>query len=114
MNSFLKVVLAAAAIFTVSVCSAQTSVPAIEMVTSPQMSAQEFVFMKNGNLVLHKDGKETALPEMFNCSNGSIVNKDGSVIRKDGTKTKLTEGDRVYKTGIIVSGLDTPRRRTNH
>jgi hypothetical protein len=114
MNGFLRIGLAAILLFTVSVCRAQTAPPAVEMMTSQEMATQEFALKKNGSLVLHRNGTETVIAESYTCSNGSKVVPDGTVIRKNGTYTKLNEGERVYKNGIIVSGLDVPNEKRKH
>jgi hypothetical protein len=67
-----------------------------------QQNGDEFVFVKNGVVMMHKMGNEVGLDIIYECTNGSTVATDRTLTRKDGSKVKLSEGDKVYKNGRVV------------
>jgi hypothetical protein len=104
MKGILKI-LGIVAVFTVSVFGAQAQSASGVPASLQQLKNQEYVSVKGGRLVLNRNGKDAVLTEKYVCDNGSLVASNCTVIRKDGTSTKLSEGDRIYKDGTIVSGL---------
>ena len=59
----------------------------------------EGVIMKDGKLLMMKDGQTTQLTTDLTLDNGTVVTADGTVKNKDGTTTTLKEGDYVAMDG---------------
>jgi hypothetical protein len=107
MKSILKIAIALSMVLAISSAGAQvadTVFRSVQPGKPSNINAQmtEYVIMKGGNMMLHEDGKETALAELFNCTDGSKVDTGGTLTKKDGTTIKLSEGDKVYKDGTLV------------
>jgi hypothetical protein len=61
----------------------------------------EKVMMKDGKMVVKKDGKESPMTSNMTMENGTEVMTDGTVKTSDGTTMKLTEGECVNMKGKI-------------
>lgn len=65
---------------------------------------KDCVHMKDGKMMMMKDGKEITMEKDMTMSDGSKVTMDGTHIHKDGKKMKLKEGDMVMMDGSMMSG----------
>ena len=61
----------------------------------------EGVIMKDGKLLMMKNGQTTQLTTDLTLDNGTIVTANGTVKMKDGTTSALKEGDYVGMDGTI-------------
>lgn len=61
----------------------------------------EGVIMKNGKLLMMKNGQTTQLTSDLTLDNGTVVMANGTVKSQDGTITTLKEGDYVGMDGKI-------------
>lgn len=57
--------------------------------------------MKNGKMVMEKNGTTTDMTQDVTLSNGTVVMKDGTVKTKDGKTITLKDGQCVYTNGKI-------------
>jgi surface antigen len=71
--------------------------------TTPQQNVKSHdgVIMKDGKLLMMKNGQTTQLTTDLTLDNGAVVKADGTVQAKDGTTTTLKEGDYVAMDGTI-------------
>jgi hypothetical protein len=60
----------------------------------------EGVIMKDGKLLMMKNGQTTQLTTDLTLDNGTVVMADGTVKAKDGTTSTLKEGDYVTMNGM--------------
>jgi len=60
---------------------------------------QDCVMMKNGKMMMMKDGKTSPMMEDATMENGTKVMVDGTVVLKDATVMKMGEDDMVLMTG---------------
>ncbi len=60
------------------------------------------IMMKDGTVMVVKDGTATKMTKETELSDGSKVMTDGTVVAKDGEKTMLKEGDTVAMDGKMV------------
>ncbi|MEP6952411.1 MAG: DUF6799 domain-containing protein [Ginsengibacter sp.] len=69
--------------------------------TAPQQSVKshEGVIMKDGKLLMMKNGQTTQLTTDLTLDNGAVVMSNGTLKSKDGTTTTLKEGDYVAMDG---------------
>lgn len=67
-------------------------------------ASKDCVHMKDGKMMMMKDGKEMAMDKDMTMKDGSKVTIDGTHVMKDGTKMKLKDGDMVMMDGSMVSG----------
>ncbi|CAM4135074.1 DUF6799 domain-containing protein [Flavobacterium sinopsychrotolerans] len=80
------------------------------------------VMMKNGKLMMVKQGKRTMLDHEMAMGNGTKVMPDGTVMKKDGTKMMMKEGQhmdmaghtRNTKTKKIISRKTTIKETTTN
>ena len=63
------------------------------------MTSKDGVMMKDGKMMLTKNGQTMAMSDDMRMSNGSQVMRDGNVIRADGQKRTLTEGESMGMDG---------------
>lgn len=61
------------------------------------------VIMKNGKMMMVKNGQFTALDHEMTMSNGTKVMADGTCTKKDGTKMLLKEGQHIDMDGKLIS-----------
>ena len=61
----------------------------------------EGVIMKNGKLLMVKNGQTTQLTTDLTLANGTVVMANGTVKTQDGTITTLKEGDYVGMDGTV-------------
>ena len=57
--------------------------------------------MKDGKMVMEKNGTTTDMTQDVTLSNGTVVMKDGTVKTKDGKTMTLKEGQCIYTDGKI-------------
>ena len=65
---------------------------------------KDCVHMKDGKMMMMKDGKEMAMDKEMTMKDGSKVMTDGTHVMKDGKKMKLKDGDMVMMDGSMMSG----------
>jgi hypothetical protein len=58
--------------------------------------------MKNGRMVVVKNGKTTNLEKEITLSNGTRVMTNGNYIKRGGTKKMFKEGEHIDLTGKII------------
>jgi hypothetical protein len=58
--------------------------------------------MKDGKMMMIKDGKKMAMDTDMTMPNGTMVMKDGTCTMKDGTKMVMKEGDRMDMDGNMM------------
>jgi hypothetical protein len=63
--------------------------------------------MKNGKMMVVKDGKETILLSEMLMPDWSKIYPDGTVEKQNGTKTKMKEGERLNMEGEPMSKIST-------
>jgi hypothetical protein len=79
---------------------------------APRQS-HEGVLMKDGKLLMMKNGQTTQLTSDLTLDNGTIVMANGSVKTKDGTTAILKEGDYVGMDGTMGNVKDKwPKNNT--
>lgn len=73
--------------------------------TQPQKKWKdhEGIMMKDGKVMVMKNGEKTALLQDTTLSNGTTITVDGTVKSSDGTTTMLKDGDYVNSDGTISS-----------
>jgi len=57
------------------------------------------VMMKDGRMMITKDGKTTALTEGITLENGTKVMVDGTIVLKDASTMKMGEDDVIFMSG---------------
>lgn len=65
---------------------------------------KDCVHMKDGKMMMMKNGTEMPMEKDMTMSDGSKVTTDGTHIMKDGKKMKLKDGDMVMMDGTMKSG----------
>ena len=66
-----------------------------------QSKNNEHYVMKDGKLMMDKNGTMSAVDNDVTLSNGTTITTDGKVTSKDGTTQTLKEGDRVGANGKV-------------
>jgi hypothetical protein len=66
--------------------------------------SKDCVHMKDGKMMMMKEGKEMPMDKDMTMTDGSKVTTDGSHVMKDGTKMKLKDGDMVMMDGTMMAG----------
>ncbi|MFE3846643.1 DUF6799 domain-containing protein [Flavobacterium sp. LB3P45] len=61
------------------------------------------VMMKNGKMMMVKDGKMTVMNQDMTLSNGIKIIGDGTIMKKNGTKMMMREGQRMDMSGNITT-----------
>ena len=72
-----------------------------KMAPKHNMQNHEGVIMKNGKLLMMKNGQTTQLTTDLTLDNGTVVMANGTVKTKDGVITNLKEGDYVGMDGTV-------------
>src|SRR5664279_241842 len=72
-----------------------------KMAPRHNMQSHEGVIMKNGKLLMMKNGQTTQMTTDLTLDNGTVVMANGNVKSKDGTTTTLKEGDYVGMDGTM-------------
>ncbi len=65
---------------------------------------KDCVHMKDGKMMMMKDGKEMAMEKEMTMKDGSKVMTDGTMMTKDGKKMTLKDGDMVAMDGTMTKG----------
>jgi hypothetical protein len=63
---------------------------------------KDHIMMKDGKVMMIKEGKSMPLDKELTLGNGAKVTADGAVTMKDGTKTMMKEGDMLSMDGEMV------------
>src|SRR5438067_7398515 len=92
-------ILLAAFIISAGVQAQDTSKNKTTMGKSTHM--KDCIMMKNGKLMVEKNGTSTEMTQDMTLNNGTVVMKDGTVKTKDGKTMMLKEGQCVYMDGKI-------------
>ncbi len=66
-----------------------------------KMQSHDGVIMKDGKLLVTKNGQAAPLTENVTLNDGTIVTPDGTVKKTDGTTVTLKEGDYVTADGKL-------------
>ena len=69
----------------------------------PQPKTHDYVTMKDGKMMVMKEGTMTPMEKDMEMTNGTKVMTDGSVMKKDGNRIMMKEGDKVYMNGAMRS-----------
>lgn len=83
---------------------------------SPKTQAQQpdQIMMKDGRLVVYKNGKESDMKEDVLLGNGTVVTMDGTVKTKEGKTIRLNNGESIDANGVTtpVPGAKPPLDNT--
>jgi hypothetical protein len=60
--------------------------------------------MKDGKMMMMKDGKEMPMEKEMTMKDGTKVTTDGTVTKKDGEKITMKEGDMMTMDGKMKTG----------
>lgn len=63
---------------------------------------KDHIMMKNGKMMIIKDGKKTALGSTMPMPNGVMVMPDGTCTMEDGTKLMMKDGDKMDMEGNMI------------
>ncbi|MEP7169148.1 MAG: DUF6799 domain-containing protein [Bacteroidota bacterium] len=74
-----------------------------ETAAKPQPKSHDYVAIKDGKMMIMKDGKMAPMDKEMDMADGSKVMMDGNVMKKDGSKMMMKEGDRMYMNGTMRS-----------
>jgi hypothetical protein len=64
---------------------------------------KDYVVMKEGKMMVVKDGKTTALDKEMTLADGTRVMSDGKVMMKDGSTKLLRDGESIPLSGATRS-----------
>lgn len=64
--------------------------------------AKDHIMMKDGKVMMMKEGKSMPLDKEITLTNGSKVAVDGTVTMRDGTKMTMKEGDMMTMDGAMM------------
>jgi uncharacterized protein YdeI (BOF family) len=64
---------------------------------------KDCVMMKDGKMMVMKDGKTTAMDNTMTMKNGTMVMADGNVKMKDGKTMMMKDGDCMYMSGKMTT-----------
>ena len=78
-----------------------------KMAPKQNMQKHEGVMMKDGKLLMMKNGQTTQLTTDLTLDNGTVVMTNGTVKAKDGKTTVLKEGDYVSMDGTKMGNMAT-------
>jgi hypothetical protein len=67
---------------------------------------EDGVMMKNGKIMVMKDGQKTALEDESTTMGNLTVKKDGTITMKDGKKVTLQDGEMVTSDGTVMVKKD--------
>jgi len=74
---------------------------------------KDCIMMKNGKLMVEKNGTTTEMTQDMMLNNGSVVTKDGTVKTKDGKTMTLKEGQCIYMDGKIKT-MSSEKSKPQH
>jgi hypothetical protein len=69
---------------------------------------KDCIIMKDGKMIVMKDGKTAPLMKDTIIAKGTIVTVDGSILKKDGTKMTLKNDEYIDISGKIASVTKQP------
>ena len=70
--------------------------------TMKKHNKKDCVMMKDGKMMVMKDGQTMPMDSDMTMTDGSMVMKDGTMMMKDGSKMMLKDGDRVGMDGKMM------------
>jgi hypothetical protein len=70
--------------------------------TDDKDMAKDHIMMKDGKVMMIKEGKSMPMDKELTLTNGSKVTVDGTVTMKDGTTMMMKEGDMMSMDGEMV------------
>ena len=86
---------------------AQTTAPKTARAAQPtSQSAKGYCLMKDGNMLLVKNGEMAPMTATLTMGDGSLCMPDGTCQRKDGTTVMLKEGQSMLMNGKITRHPD--------
>lgn len=86
---------------------AQTTTPKAARTAQPtSQSAKGYCLMKDGNMLLVKNGEMAPMTATLTMGDGSLCMPDGTCQRKDGTTVMLKEGQSMLMNGKITRHPD--------
>ena len=92
-----------------TVAYAQTAAPKMTRAAQPSsQSAKGYCLMKDGNMLLVKNGEMAPMTATLTMGDGSLCMPDGTCQRKDGTTVMLKEGQSMLMNGKITRHPDGP------
>jgi hypothetical protein len=77
-----------------------------KMAQKQNMQKHDGVIMKDGKLLMMKNGQTTQLTSDLTLDNGTVVMTNGTVKAKDGSTTTLKEGDYVSMDGTTMGNIN--------
>ena len=77
-----------------------------KMAPKQNMQKHDGIIMKNGKLLMMKNGQTTQLTTDMTLDNGTVVMTNGTVKAKDGSTTTLKEGDYVSMDGTHMGNIN--------
>jgi hypothetical protein len=66
-----------------------------------QTKSMDGYMMKDGKVMMMKDGKTSQVDADVALSDGTKIMKDGSVMKKDGSKMMMKNGDSMDMSGMM-------------
>lgn len=66
---------------------------------------EDCVMMKDSKMMVMKGGKTMAMDQDMTLTNGSVVSTNGMVVMSDGKSKQLKNGDCVYMSGKMMTGM---------
>ncbi len=63
------------------------------------------VIMKDGKMMVVKDGKISVMDKDLLLSNGTKIMSNGTIVKKDGSKIMMKEGDYKDMSGNVVKNM---------
>jgi hypothetical protein len=80
--------------------------------TDKTTKMKDCYMMKNGKMIMEKNGTTTDMTQDATLSNGTLVTKNGTVKTKDGKTITLKEGECVYMNGKIKPAMSSAKKST--
>ncbi len=74
--------------------------PTTEM--TPMVATDGSMTMKDGKMMVMKDGQWVGMDQEMTCTDGCKVKPDGEVVMKDGEKMMMKEGEMIDKDGHMM------------
>lgn len=108
----MKKLLMIAMAFTFAAASATAQEDTTTKSKATTQKLQDCVMMKDGKMVVRKNGKITDLTDSTTVSDGTVIRVDGVVTKPDGKQIQLKDDDCVFMDGkirhITVKKVDKP------
>jgi len=62
---------------------------------------EDGIVMKNGKLMIIKNGQKSNMTQQVSLSDGSTINTDGTITKRDGSTSKLSDGEYISMAGKV-------------